>query len=109
MKVAYDHQIFCRQAYGGISRYFARLAEHIPTQNVDTKLFAPWHINRYLTDQPKNFIHGRLVPTYPRGLKTLARAYNTQEVNRQLPCCVPDIVYEHFFIVGNHPLIGTQG
>ena len=97
MKVAYDHQIFCRQAYGGISRYFARLAEHIPTQNVDAKLFAPWHINRYLADQPKNSIHGRFVPTYPRGLKALAKAYNTLEVNRQLHSWAPDIVHETFY------------
>ena len=97
VKVAYDHQIFCRQPYGGISRYFTSLAEDMAAQNVDARIFAPWHINRYLADQPQNWIHGRFVPTYPKGLRSLAKVYNTLEVNRQLNSWAPDIVHETFY------------
>ena len=33
MKILYDHQIFTEQIYGGISRYFIELANHIALNN----------------------------------------------------------------------------
>ncbi len=49
MRILYDHQIFCLQQYGGISRYFYELASHL-TAFADHKveIFAPFYINEYL-------------------------------------------------------------
>lgn len=49
MKIIYDHQIFIRQKYGGISRYFFELASRISSMQGDhADIFAPLHINAYL-------------------------------------------------------------
>jgi glycosyltransferase involved in cell wall biosynthesis len=49
MKIIYDHQIFTRQQYGGISRYFYEISRRIPLLEGDSvEIFAPFHINEYL-------------------------------------------------------------
>jgi hypothetical protein len=61
VNIQFDHQIFCLQRYGGISRYFCELASHIansPEQEIE--IFAPLFINEYLSSSG---IGG------PRGLK----------------------------------------
>lgn len=48
MKILYDHQIFSRQKYGGISRYFHEISNRIPALAGDTvEVFAPLHVNEY--------------------------------------------------------------
>ncbi|MBD8880542.1 glycosyltransferase family 4 protein [Rhodanobacter sp. 7MK24] len=49
MKIIYDHRIFARQKYGGISRYFLEIARRMPLgESNSAKIFAPFHINAYL-------------------------------------------------------------
>lgn len=67
MKILYDHQIFSRQRYGGVSRYFHELANHIPTMGSDVAtIFAPLYINEYVRSanaiKPPNGLH---VPKFP--------------------------------------------
>ena len=51
--VAYDHQIFAYQRFGGVSRYFTELASRIPgVAPFSTRIVAPLHINEYLRDSP---------------------------------------------------------
>ena len=46
MRIWYDHQIFAMQKYGGVSRYFCRLASTLAAQpDVQTRVIAPLHIN----------------------------------------------------------------
>jgi glycosyltransferase involved in cell wall biosynthesis len=63
MKVAFDHQIFSKQRYGGISRYFFELASRLPAHGVsEVCVVAPLHINLYLTaDSAHRFTSGRYV------------------------------------------------
>jgi glycosyltransferase involved in cell wall biosynthesis len=50
-KIVYDHQTFCLQAYGGISRYFCELATRVAQlPGFDTKVVAPFHYNRHLAE-----------------------------------------------------------
>ncbi|RUL76746.1 glycosyltransferase family 4 protein [Dyella choica] len=59
MKIIYDHQIFIRQKYGGISRYFFELASRIPSmQGNHADIFAPLHINAYLGDGAQSTSRG---------------------------------------------------
>ena len=64
MKVAFDHQIFSLQRYGGVSRYFFELASRLPAQGVsEVSVVAPLYINNYLTvDSARGFTHGKYVP-----------------------------------------------
>lgn len=49
MKILYDHQIFCRQRYGGISRYFYEISNRIPlVRGDDVTVFAPFYVNEYI-------------------------------------------------------------
>ncbi len=51
MKVLYDHQIFEKQAYGGISRYFYELMRHISSNTgIDYELSLKYSRNRYILD-----------------------------------------------------------
>lgn len=51
MKIAYDHQIFGWQRYGGVSRYFLELANHIKStvdDAVEYQIICPFYVNEYL-------------------------------------------------------------
>ena len=49
--VAYDHQIFAYQRFGGVSRYVVELASRIPmVAPFETRIVAPLHLNEYLRD-----------------------------------------------------------
>lgn len=49
MRIAYDHQVFVQQRYGGISRYFAELVAHIGASGEhQIEVIAPLHQNAYL-------------------------------------------------------------
>ena len=51
MKIAYDHQIFGWQRYGGVSRYFLELASHIKSTGddaVECQIICPFYVNEYL-------------------------------------------------------------
>lgn len=63
MRVNFDSQIFCSQAVGGISRYFASLAKEMGTlADVRPQISAPYHCNEYLDALPKSLVHGERAP-----------------------------------------------
>jgi glycosyltransferase involved in cell wall biosynthesis len=61
MRIAYDHQVFVQQRFGGISRYFAELVAHIGRDVAhQVEVIAPFHQNEYLTRADvAPFVHGR--------------------------------------------------
>lgn len=57
MKIIVDYQIFYLQHYGGISRYFYELTQHLnQLEECQAEIIAPYHNNKYLSDksQPIN-------------------------------------------------------
>ena len=56
MNIFYDYQIFQNQIYGGPSKYFVELINAINkiNQNINTKIIAPFYINKFQI--PKNLI-----------------------------------------------------
>ena len=64
MKVAFDHQIFSFQRYGGVSRYFFELANRLPAHGVsEVSVVAPLYVNNYLAgDAARRFTRGKYVP-----------------------------------------------
>lgn len=63
MKVLFDHQTFCIQKYGGISRYFYELANHLSKMDLaSVEIFAPLYINEYFDENTGIRPHGIRLP-----------------------------------------------
>ncbi len=97
MRVAFDYQIFCMQPYGGISRYFTRLAEQLLILNVDAHFFSRIHRNFYLDELPAAVLTGRRVSSYPPKSMRLVQAYNRFFGKRAMYDWRPDVVHETYY------------
>lgn len=63
IRLAYDHQIFAIQRYGGISRYVFELANRLDKHNeCDVSVIAPLYVNQYLSANSSTFVNGKLFP-----------------------------------------------
>lgn len=47
MNILYDYQMFTRQNYGGVSRYFVEIISHLPKQVNDVVSIAVKHSNNF--------------------------------------------------------------
>jgi glycosyltransferase involved in cell wall biosynthesis len=97
MRIAFDHQAFCRQVVGGISRYYCRLAEELALKQQEVGIFAPVHRNSYLKDLPEKLVHGYGIKNYPpktAGLCVQANAWVARAMIRRWE---PDVVHETYF------------
>jgi len=97
MKIAFDHQTFTLQKYGGVSRYFSRLAAALGQLGQTVGIFAPYYQNRYLDELPANMIYGQAVKNYPLQTKRLVLAYNHWAAKRAIQQWQPTIVHETYF------------
>jgi glycosyltransferase involved in cell wall biosynthesis len=97
MKIAFDHQTFTHQSYGGISRYYTTLANELSTQKEETCIFAGLHRNNYLAELPSPIVRGVNVGYYPpktwRAFHLLNHALTQVEINRW----GADIVHETYY------------
>jgi glycosyltransferase involved in cell wall biosynthesis len=105
VRVAFDHQIFTAQRYGGVSRYFAELASRMPADSAEMAIVAPLHVNYYLSQpQMRPYVRGRYIPFDFRGHTRLLNLFNdhaSQAIWRGLRA---DVVHETYFAsepVGN--------
>ncbi|MGF6094388.1 glycosyltransferase family 4 protein [Pseudomonas sp. 18175] len=97
MRIAFDHQIFCLQQYGGISRYFSRIAEHMFAEKNDVGIFSPLHRNFYLKDLPEGIVHGRRADHYLPRTTRLALTYNHLLGQQSMRGWKPQVVHETYF------------
>lgn len=97
MRIAFDHQIFCSQSYGGISRYFARLAEQLAATRHEVRIFAPLHQNRYARELPAGIVKGCGLPGYPPRSTFLFVPMNRVLARRGIARWAPDIVHETYY------------
>lgn len=100
MKVAFDSQIFSSQRFGGISRYFSELANHLTAcgqERVSCLINSPVHINGYLMHSNKELkIIGASVPAIPR-TGGIYRGINRLISPIVFRLCKPDIVHETYY------------
>lgn len=97
MKIAYDSEIFTMQRYGGISRYFVKLAEQLAHLEQEVKIFAPLHQNQYLATVPKLFVSGRSIDKFPRKTGRVIQYANSIVANRQIINWNPDIIHQTYY------------
>ena len=97
MKIAFDHQIFTLQCYGGISRYVVRLAEALNSMGEEIQIDSLLHQNHYLFESPvlrENRIH---LDKFPKGLGRAASHINSLYARYSHNKSKPDIIHETFF------------
>jgi glycosyltransferase involved in cell wall biosynthesis len=97
MRLAFDHQAFMLQSYGGISRYFVRLVQGILSLGEQVDVLAPFHRNRYLNELPDKVVHGRRLDRFPPKSSRLIAMANRQISAMHLHKLQPDILHETYY------------
>lgn len=97
MRIAFDYQTFVLQSYGGISRYFTRLAQGLFDMEQQVEIFAPLYRNRYLSALPQGIVNGRYISRYPPKTTRLFLAYNRFRSQSQIARWNPDVVHETYY------------
>ena len=97
MRIAFDHQAFCLQKTGGISRYFFRLIEELERLGQEVGVFAPLYRNQYAAQLPNSVMHGRHVNDFPPYCADAAVSLNGMIARPQLRAWHPDVVHETYF------------
>ena len=104
MRIAYDNQVFCNQSYGGISRYFVRLAEQLSSANIQIRIFASLHQNHYLAQLPTSIVFGHILSSYPPRGGRIIRKFNDALSKNAIKYWMPDLVHETYYAkVGSAP------
>lgn len=97
-RIAYDHQVFVWQEYGGISRYIYEIAGRIAqTEGYVVSVVAPLHVNRYLAHASTDLrVLGMRIPKFPK----TSRIYKTVNSALTVPIMAwfkPDLVHETYY------------
>lgn len=97
MRIAFDYQVFLFQEYGGISRYYSRLASALNSlDGAEARIFAPLHINAYLAELPTGMVNGRDVRHW-RKSKKLFRAIDATSSRLLMRVYKPNVVHETYY------------
>lgn len=97
MKISFDHQIFTHQSYGGISRYFVRLAHNLDELGDTVNIVAPIHRNRYLRDLPEAIVHGLEFNKFPAKSTRFILMMNNQLSKNKFRRLDADILHETYY------------
>lgn len=104
MRIAFDYQTFVWQSYGGISRYFARLAQGLLNLEQQVEIFAPLHRNCYLSSLPQGTVNGRFINQFPPKTARLFIAYNYLNSRYKIENWKPEVVHETYYsCIGTAP------
>jgi len=96
--IAYDHQIFGWQEYGGVSRYFVEIAKRIQAlDEYHVEILAPLFVNKYLKDDSTLRVHGRYVRRFPKTTR-LIQGINALLVRSMLRKMPPDVLHETYYL-----------
>ena len=96
MKIAFDHQIFATQEYGGVSRYFVRLAGELGALGNDVRVVAPFYVNAYLSELPPAMVLGRRMSPSRWGVRAI-RMIDQRAAAPLMARLAPDIVHETYY------------
>ncbi len=99
MKIAFDYSAFLLQKYGGVSRYFSKLANKLEL-NHDIRIIAPIIINEYLNKQDKNNFCLLKLNKIPRFGSKITDKLNYIVGSIYMNKWKPDILHKTFF--NNH-------
>ena len=97
MRIAFDHQAFCLQKTGGISRYFCRLAQELAILKQQVGIFAPLYRNQYLKELESGLVHGYGIKDYPNKMAGLFVNANAWLSDPRIRAWQPAVVHETYF------------
>lgn len=100
LRVAVDNQIFQRQSYGGISRYFAELESNFTRiDEISIKIFAPFHRNSYIHNSynPRHVRFRLLNYTNRFGIGSSIDRLSSRTARGQISKFDPHIIHETFY------------
>ncbi|MBL4873991.1 MAG: glycosyltransferase [Rhodobacteraceae bacterium] len=97
MKIAYDHQIFCIERFGGISHYFTELTPRLAALGHNPKIFAPFHQNHYLAQLPPTVYSGHGFNRFPNKTSRIATHVNRAVSNGIIQRWQPDILHLTYY------------
>ena len=97
MKIAFNHNIFSIQRYGGVSRYYSMLAKNLLEQGENAKIFAGFYFNKYLFNLPNEVVKGIGFNKYPPKSGLIFNWLNTKINHVQIKSWQPDIIHETYY------------
>jgi len=98
MKILFDYQIFSLQSYGGISRYFTKLAENFIKLEQKINIYSPIYKNMYLDDQIlKNRLKGFRIKKYPKYTTKFIQLLNLKLTNKYLANNKIDVLHLTYY------------
>ena len=98
MKLGYDYQIFSRQKYGGISRYFTEIIPRLRAyEDCDIRVFAPHYTNAYLDELPNLEGVGKMGGPYTGVSWHTYRFLNHFKTKQKMGRWKPSIVHETYY------------
>lgn len=95
IRVLYDHQIFCNQRYGGISRYFCEVASRLSESSVEATIIAPLHSNEHL--RRTSAAHLGCHVEHRRGLRRLTKPLGWLAGKGYCVTRRPHVVHETYY------------
>lgn len=109
LSIAFDHQIFDLQRYGGVSRYFAEMAREMAADpSCRVAIHAPLHINEYLRAvKPPVETTALYVGDIPK-VRRLAHGVNSLLMSPLLRRRKPDIVHRTYYAAGQPVVRGAR-
>lgn len=96
MRIAYDHQIFTVQRYGGISKYFVSLARALAEEGHMPQILGGLHQNEYLAGQFTNPLLALKMPCFANRGVRLRNRLNSFHNRLLIRSRQPDIVHQTF-------------
>ena len=97
IRVAFDHQAFVMQSYGGISRYFTCLAKSLSKANTIPHIYAPLHKNNYLSDLSDDLSTGKFIKKFPPKTASAVSLFNSLKFQRFVSSFKADIVHQTYY------------
>ena len=97
MKVAFGPEIFLHQKYGGITRYFAKLAEGLPTYGVRTSICSPLYLSPLISNLSRARTLGRHISSLPNRGSGAVRFVNNLAGRTLAQSLRPDIFHSTYF------------
>lgn len=97
MLVGFDYQIFSQEEFGGISRYYCALASQLSLlPEINARIVAPLHINKYLKEAASDLAVGRYIRRLPRTGRVI-RALSSALFQPTMGKLRPDVIHETYY------------
>jgi glycosyltransferase involved in cell wall biosynthesis len=93
----FDNDIFLRQRFGGISRFFVEMTKHLPEQGIMPRILAPVHMNEYLHDLPAALFVGPRHRSRNRWVLAAARRMPQLTVRAAAAISRAQVVHETYY------------